>query len=69
MKDRKVIPDGFAALANKSFDGNYFKVEVARSIAEACTDVTDEDRCEAAVKIFECMKNDAQSKGISTDDL
>lgn len=44
-------------------------MEIAREIANACLDVTDGDRCQAAVKIFECMHKDAQSKGISHDDL
>lgn len=57
------------ALANKSYDGDNARVEIARGLANACLGITDDDRCEAASKILECMHKDAASKGISNDDL
>lgn len=69
IKDRKLDLDGFAALANKSYDGDSFRMETVQGMANACLGITDEERCEAAFKIFECMHKDAESKGISFDDL
>lgn len=69
ITDRKVDPDGVAALASRSYDRNHLRIEIARGITNACVDVTDAGRCEAAVKTFECMHNDADSKRIFNDDL
>lgn len=69
MKDRKIDPDGVTALANKSYGDDTSKVEIAQGIASTCIGITDDDRCEAAFKIFECMHNNVQSEGISIDDL
>lgn len=62
MKDSKVHPDGVQALTTKVYDAD--KGNIAKGFAEACADVTDDDRCEASVKIMECMheKNAAAGK-------
>lgn len=44
-------------------------MELANEMVVGCADVTDGDRCEAAVKIFACMKNIAVAKGLTADDM
>lgn len=68
MKDRNINPDGLEALARKAY-GDDSRVEKARGIANACVGITDEDRCEAAYKIFHCLHEQAHSQDLSADDL
>lgn len=44
-------------------------MNTAKKIASKCTSITDDDRCEAAAKVFECMKNEAIARGTSEADL
>lgn len=44
-------------------------MELANEMVVGCADVTDGDRCEAAVKIFACTKNIAVAKGLTADDM
>lgn len=68
MKDRNINPDGLEALARKAY-GDDSRVEKARGIANACVGITDQDRCDAAYKIFDCIHKEAHSQGLSADDL
>lgn len=68
MKDRNINPDGLAALAQKAY-GDDSRVEIVREIANSCVGITDDDRCEAAYKLFDCIHKEAHSKDISADDL
>lgn len=52
-----------------AYDGDAEKMALAKEFATACADLTDADRCQAAFKIFECMKNLAIERGIKYDDL
>lgn len=52
-----------------AFDGDAAKMDMAREIANSCGSMTDGDRCEAAAKIFDCMKKGAIAKGVSEADL
>lgn len=52
-----------------AFDGDAAKMDMARDIGNSCASMTDGDRCEAAAKIFDCMKKGAMAKGISESDL
>lgn len=39
------------------------KIASAKAVAEACSSVTDADRCEAAAKIFACSVEAAKKHG------
>lgn len=52
-----------------AFDGDAAKMDLAREFATHCADATDGERCEAAFKIFGCMKALAISKGLTPDDF
>lgn len=69
MKSNQVDIEGISNVASMAFDGNASKMKVALDIANECSDVTDEDRCEAAHKIFECGHNAALSKNLSFEDM
>lgn len=69
MKDNKANEEGAAAIAKLAFDGDAAKIQTARDLAQACADVTDADRCEAAFKIFECGHNAVKAKGTTFEDL
>lgn len=56
-------PATVAEITSLVFDGDATKVQQAREVAEACASVTDDDRCEAVFKIFECAAEFAKSKG------
>lgn len=53
--------DGSAALVAKIDPA---KVDAAREVGQACADVTDGDRCEAAVKVLQCLHETAVAKGL-----
>lgn len=53
--------EGSAALVAKIDPA---KVDAAREVGQACADVTDGDRCEAAIKIFQCLHETAVAKGL-----
>lgn len=42
------------------------KKDEAGEIADACADVTDDDRCEAAEKVWQCIVNEAETRGWET---
>ena len=52
-----------------AFDGDAKKVQMARDLANDCAGITDPDRCEAAVKIFECGHNAVKTRGITFEDV
>ncbi|XP_052863611.1 general odorant-binding protein 19d-like [Anopheles cruzii] len=58
-------PDGFMELSKVFMKGDETKVEVAKEIAVDCKDVTNEDRCELALLIMNCLKDSAEKHGIS----
>ncbi|XP_058062723.1 general odorant-binding protein 19d-like [Anopheles bellator] len=57
--------DGFMELSKVFMKGDEAKVELAKEIAVDCKDVTNEDRCELAVSIMNCLKDSAEKHGIS----
>lgn len=61
-------PEGAAFLASMAFEGEGAQEheDIARSVATACIDVTDDDRCEATFKIQECSQRVAKERGVST---
>lgn len=58
-----------AAMAKKYHDGDSATLKLTRDLATECASVTDADRCELGVKIFECGHNFAKSRGISFEDV
>jgi PBP/GOBP family len=38
--------------------------EKAATVADACVDTTDEDRCEAAYQIWNCIAAEAEKQGL-----
>uniref|UniRef100_A0A182MF96 Odorant-binding protein 13 n=1 Tax=Anopheles culicifacies TaxID=139723 RepID=A0A182MF96_9DIPT len=56
--------DGFMEIAKMLMKGDESKIEVAREIAADCKDVTNEDRCELALDIMNCLKDSAEKHGI-----
>lgn len=69
MKNNQVDVDTVIALAERAFDGDAKKVEMAQSLASDCAAVTDADRCEAAIKIFECGHIAAKTRGMNFEDV
>lgn len=69
MKNNHVDIEGISNVASMAFDGNTSKMQVALDIANECSEITDDDRCEAASKIFDCGHNAALSKNLSFEDL
>lgn len=61
--------EGVGSVAAMAFDGNLSKIQVAKDLANACAEVTDDDRCEAASKIMDCGQNVAKSKGLTFEEL
>lgn len=57
------------AMAKMGFDGDAAKMDLARELSTNCADITDGERCEAAFKIFGCMKDQAIAKGLTPDDF
>ncbi|XP_050078096.1 general odorant-binding protein 19d-like [Anopheles maculipalpis] len=56
--------DGFIEIAKMLMKGDESKIEVAKEIAADCKDVTNDDRCELAVDIMNCLKESAEKHGI-----
>ncbi|XP_052890868.1 general odorant-binding protein 19d-like [Anopheles moucheti] len=56
--------DGFIEIAKMLMKGDEKKIELAREIATDCKDVTNEDRCELALDIMNCLKDSAEKHGV-----
>lgn len=61
--------EALVAVTKMGFDGDAAKMDLARGLGTPCTGITDGDRCEAAIKIFMCMKQQAMDKGLNSDYL
>lgn len=62
-------PEIAAKMMKAIYNGDEDIVRKARETAEACVDVTDDDRCLAAFKISECTLGYAKSNGFIIDFL
>lgn len=69
VENNRLDVEKTVALAGMAFDEDPTKMQVARELANQCVGVTDADRCEAGIKIFECGRNAAESLGLSFEDL
>lgn len=52
-----------------AFGADDIKVSQSRDIATDCASVTDDDRCEATVKMYECALASGAKRGIKVEDL
>lgn len=69
MKNNQLDIDSVVALADKAFGGDAKQVQMARDLATDCASIRDADRCEAALKIFECGHIAAKSRGMTFEDV
>lgn len=69
MKNNQVDVENIIALADRAFDGEAKQVQMARELASDCANVTDADRCEAAIKVFECGHIAAKTRGMTFEDV
>lgn len=69
MKNNQVDVERTVEVAKIVFDGDSTKMQMARDLANDCAGVTDDDRCEAAVKIFECGHSAVKKRGITFEDV
>lgn len=69
MRDNKLDVKNMIALAVQEFDGDEKNIEMVRDLANDCADVTDDDRCEAAIKIYECGHISAKVRGVNMEDF
>ncbi|XP_053659862.1 general odorant-binding protein 19d-like [Anopheles marshallii] len=56
--------DGFIEIAKMLMKGDEKKIELSREIASDCKGVTNDDRCELAMDILNCLKDSAEKHGI-----
>lgn len=63
IKDNNLDLEGSVALVAKI---DLSEVGAAQKVGQACVDITDGDRCEAAVKILTCTHKTAVAKGFKT---
>lgn len=66
FKDNKLDFDGFVAMVTQ-LDASI--ADTAREIGKGCADVTDGDRCEAALKVCHCVHEAAAAKGITPENF
>lgn len=69
IENRKTNVEASVALAKMAFGDDDPKVGFARDIANDCIDTTDEDRCEAAFKMYECGFEAGKKRGIDFTDI
>lgn len=69
MKNNQVDVERTVEVAKFAFNGDETKVQMARELANDCVGITDDDRCEAAVKLFECGHSALKKRGISFEDV
>lgn len=69
MRDNHLDVKNMIALAEQEFDGDKKSIQMVRDLANDCADVTDEDRCEAAIKIYECGHISAKVRGVNFEEF
>lgn len=60
--------DTAVSISTMIFQDNESMIKVAREVSEACTSITDIDRCEMAVKAIKCTQNEIDKRGIKLSD-
>ncbi|XP_055326704.1 uncharacterized protein LOC129580383 [Sitodiplosis mosellana] len=69
IKDKKTDVEASVEIAKMAFGADDPKVSIARQISTECAGVTHDDRCEAAVKAYECGVAAGQKLGVKFEDL
>lgn len=72
MRDNRLDVANVMALAEEELeseesDEKEKDLDMIRDITSDCADVTDNDRCEAAIKIYECFHISAKVHGFDAD--
>lgn len=67
MKDNQLDVDNLITLAKIHSDHN--GVQIIHDLINDCAGVTDNDRCEAAIKIYECGHISAKVRGVNFEDF
>lgn len=52
-------------MAKMQLDGDDAKVQMIREISDRCASQTDDDRCEAAAKICDCIQKGCQASALT----
>lgn len=69
MRNNQLDVQSLIALAEEEFESDEKSIQIVRDLANDCADVTDDDRCEAAIKIYECGHISAKVRGVNFDDF
>lgn len=69
MKNDKLDAENIFAAAEKHLSANPAKLKIVVDLIKECAGITDNDRCEMSIKIFECGHNFAKSHGFSFEDI
>jgi hypothetical protein len=56
-------------LAAMGVGGDEEKMKKIEEVATECEKVTDEDRCEQAIKIGKCMEEEAKKRGMTSENM
>lgn len=52
-------------LARMALDDDTTKVNIVREVAIECANLTDADRCEAAARLYNCIHDKVNAKGVA----
>lgn len=69
MRNNQLDVENLIALAEEEFESDEKIIQIVRDLASDCADVTDDDRCEAAIKIYECAHISAKVRGVNFDEF
>lgn len=69
MRNNQLDVQNLIALAEEEFESDEKSIQIVRDLANDCADMTDDDRCEAAIKIYECGHISAKVRGVNFDDF
>jgi hypothetical protein len=64
MKDDKINKSGFLSVVSMKLKEQAEK-DKAGEVADACKDVTDDERCESAYKIWKCVEKEAKERDLA----
>ncbi|KAL7036137.1 hypothetical protein ACKWTF_008709 [Chironomus riparius] len=64
LKDNKLATDGAIKKISKMMGKDEDKKQKLEESLSACAETTDADRCEAADKIFQCLKTETSKRGL-----
>lgn len=65
IEDNKISEDGFMSKVAIKISNNEDDKAKAKAVVHACSDVTDDDRCESAYKIWKCVEDVAMKKNLT----